>query len=297
MNRAKELARLTRYPLAPTAAADVVAAAALFGESASIGRIALAACGSICLYAAGMVQNDLADRRRDEKLHPDRPLVRHPELLNPARAMVVGLFVLGLLLASFADALVPALVVATIVCLYNFGFKRKFPHDAIVMGCARAANLSVGLVAAGATWNTSVFTYLAGYVLFIGGVTAASRAEDMEPAQTRRLGTILSFLPQVLALAGFASLFSWERSSALLVVFAVLLFSVVRSMLAGTREAAIAHVKNSLLTIFLLHVCCVWARTADKAEAKLWLPVVILLGAATFVLMRFAGRDQAAPAE
>ena len=128
------------------------------------------------------------------------------------------------------------------------------------MGCARAANLGIGLWVAGATWiDERVVTYLVAYGLYIAGITIASRAEDMEPPPTRRLTLFLSLLPQLLALGGLVSLATPLTSGAVFALpLALLVYSVSRAMLAGTREAAKTHVLRCLLNIFLIHLCCVW---------------------------------------
>ncbi|MCZ6787741.1 MAG: UbiA family prenyltransferase [Planctomycetota bacterium] len=287
MSRARELFRLARPSLAPTAAADVIAAAAIFAAAPSIWRVAVAAVGSACLYAGGMIQNDLVDLKRDRTLHPDRPLVRDETLVTAARWLAIGLFALGLVLCGTAGALLPAIGVALLATLYNLVTKIRFPHDAITLGAARACNLAVGLTVVGVARDGAV-TYLAAYFLFIGGITIASRAEDQEPAQTRRLTLLLSFLPQFLGLGAFASLFMGERSVYLLLPLGALLVGLFQAMVAGTRNSVIVYVRRSLLLIFLVHAVCVWA-----GEKTAWLPPIVLLAALSIYLMTVAGRAQA----
>ena len=93
------LVTILRPALAPTAAADVIAAAAFAGGADAL-RIAAAAAGSICLYTAGMAQNDLCDRAVDRQKQPGRPLVAHPELVRSAVLLMLGLFAAGVGLAA-----------------------------------------------------------------------------------------------------------------------------------------------------------------------------------------------------
>jgi 4-hydroxybenzoate polyprenyltransferase len=165
------LLRIVRPALAPTAACDVLAAALLAGAT-DPGRLVLATGASVCLYMGGMAQNDLFDRLRDADLAPDRPLVREPRLVPRARLLVLALFAAGLVLAGFAGVLREAAIVAVLATAYNAGLKRVFPADALTMGGARAANLAIGCAVAGAYEPL----FLAGYLLYIAGVTAASRA-------------------------------------------------------------------------------------------------------------------------
>jgi len=284
------LVRILRPALAPTAAADVFAAAA-FGGGGSLWNVFIAALGSCCLYMGGMAQNDICDRERDRKLHPQRPLARDPGLLVRSGMLMVGLFVTGCVLCGMAGAIWPALTVVVLASAYNLGAKRKFPYDAIVLGGARAANLWVGLAVVGAALDARSFTYCAAYLLYIGAVTIASRAEDMEPPQTRRLTLLLSIAPVLLALGAFWSLA--DTGGALyLVPVALLVFWLVRAMLAGTREAAMRYVLRSLMTIFLIHVICLW--TIEKRFSIV--PVSICAALSFFLLAALAPNRKSEPA-
>ncbi len=275
----RELFRLMRPTLAPTAAADVITAGVLAG--APLLPLTAAALGSTALYTAGMVQNDLFDRERDRRLFPDRPLVLDPGLVGVARLLCIAGFGLGLALCWFAGALWPALAVVVLASAYNGGVKRHFPWDTITMGGARGFNLAIGLVVGGAELAVDAPAYLAAYLLFIAGVTAASRAEDMEPRETRRLALLLALLPQLLALGAFASQADQPALFLLPGVYLTLLF--LRAFWMGSREGAMQYVLGALLGIYLIHSVTLW--TTGKEFA-----VVPILGCAalTFFLLGMA---------
>ena len=174
--RPHPLLRLVRPVLAPTAAADALAGA-WFGGGAGAGTLAAAAGASVCLYSAGMVHNDLADRRRDAELHPDRPLAANPALFGRAVLLALGLAAAGLVLAAQAGALLPAVAVLAAACAYNGGLKRVFPFDLAAMGAARGANLCVGFAAAGASFGWPTAAYALAYGLFVAGIGRASCRE------------------------------------------------------------------------------------------------------------------------
>jgi 4-hydroxybenzoate polyprenyltransferase len=253
------LLRIIRPVLAPTAAADVLAGAA-FAGGAEPARLAWATAASVLLYAGGMAQNDLCDRERDATLEPDRALVVDPGLVRPARVLVAVLFVLGLVAGALADLLWPALVVAALATAYNLGLKRYFPFDALALGTARSANLALGLLAAAPAFDTALLVYPGAYGLFIAAVTAASRAEDLEPVQTRRLALLLAFVPKVVAFVGLSTV---ARSGLLVLVFAAPCVlqgtALIVAMRAGTRGAAKRYTFHSLLLIYVIHACTLWA--------------------------------------
>lgn len=272
------LLRLLRPALAPTAAADVVAAAAIAG-GAPLLDVCAAAVGSACLYGAGMIQNDLNDRERDATLHAERPLIVDPRLARTAFLLMLMLFAVGIALAAKAGAWFPALLVVVLTTAYNGGLKTTFPADALTLGAARAANLGIGLSIAGSGIDV---TYLLGYLLFIGGITASSRAEDREPPPTRRLILLLALLPMALALGAFLSLA--KEAHILFVVPGVVLVALfLRAFLAGTRAATMRYILHLLLTIFLIHATCLWTQGHPVA-----LIPIAALAAASVVLLKAA---------
>ncbi len=242
------LLRLARPALAPTAAADVIAGAA-FAGGAPPGKVAAAAGAAICLYMGGMVLNDLCDRPIDLKREPSRPLVADPALVPRARLLAAALFLLGLVLGAAAGLFLHALVVATLAAAYDLGLKRTFPVDALAIGGARAANLSMGLAAGGYGAATPALLYALGYLVYIASVSGASRAEDLEPRETRRLALCfagLALLPAYGALALAAGPLA-------LLPAPLHLLALIAAFRAGTRPAAKKLVFRSLLLIYGVH--------------------------------------------
>lgn len=276
------LLRLVRPVLAPTAAADVLAGAA-FAGGAEPGRLALATAASLCLYAGGMVQNDICDRTRDATLHPDRPLVENPRLTRPALLLTAALFTCGIVLGGLAGLIWPALAIAVLASAYNLGLKRVFPFDALALGLARAGSLGLGLLAAAPGFHTTLLVYPAAYGLFIAALTAASRAEDLEPVQTRRLALLLTFVPQVVA---FVALGTVAERGLLVLVFALPCVlqgtALSLAMHTGTRAAAQRYTFRSLLMIFPIHACALWAHGNEDG-----LIAILTCAAATFFLRAF----------
>lgn len=279
------LLRLARPALAPTAAADVLAGAAFAGGGRPL-EVAAAAGAGLCIYMGGMVLNDLCDLAIDRQREPGRPLVADPGLVPRARLLAAALFAAGLALGAVAGLFLHALAVAALAAGYDLGLKRAFPVDALTIGAARAANLSLGFAAGGYGATTPLLLYAAGYLVLIGAVSAASRAEDLEPQVTRRLALCfagLALLPAYGLLAAAAGLLS-------LLPAPLHLLALGQAIRAGTREGAKRLVFRSLLLLFAVHGAVLYAagRTAG-------LPPVAACAAVTFFTLALARSGPSRP--
>ena len=153
--------RFLRAPLAPTAAWDALACLALAltaaGRPLSSVRpldALLLALTSLCLYAFGMGLNDVADRARDRRLAPDRPLPSGAISVRVATGVMVLLGALALGIgggpAGSREAVALALGLAA---LYDLFLKRWVVPGVLAMGGVRFANGAIAvwpLVRAGA---------------------------------------------------------------------------------------------------------------------------------------------------
>src|SRR6187402_3064887 len=100
--------QLFRAPNLFTVPGDPLAGYVLAAYGAFEPAVWLAVGASICLYAAGLLDNDLADLREDRAERPQRPLpsgAANPRTVALAAAVLTGL---GVLLAAMLG--VPALV-------------------------------------------------------------------------------------------------------------------------------------------------------------------------------------------
>lgn len=209
MGTLRDWLRFLRAPLAPTAAFDAVACAALArGPGLASGAapltwrdVGLLAATSVLVYLAGMGANDVADRRRDRTLHPDRPL---PSGRIPvaAAALVVVLLAAGALALGGGPAGDRVTVGAALACAaaYDFAAKRRVAPGVVTMGLVRAANASVGVVGPVAAGLASPLA-LAGPLLvglYAAGVTWLSTAEGRPAREARaravaRVATAVAF--------------------------------------------------------------------------------------------------------
>lgn len=204
MPRLLPLLRLLRVGTLFSPCADVVASFAIAGLPYD-GTAVRAVGASLLLYAAGMVWNDVADRRLDAVQRPERPLPRGD--VTPGFAAALGTLLLagGVLLSPCRahHGLIAALVLA-----YDFGGKRVPWLGALGMGALRAMNLATGLAVAGqalpAERARDLLVAAGCYAIYIVAVSVLGAYED-EPRVRGRAVAAVQAAPPLAAFAGIAA--------------------------------------------------------------------------------------------
>ena len=123
--------RLVRLPNLLTVPGDPVAGFLLAASSGVLPAgaavsLAFSAGAALCLYAFGLILNDLLDLATDQRERPERPLPAGEISVLQARVAAVAMAVSGLNLALFAgrSALYVAAALSACIVLYNGGLKR-----------------------------------------------------------------------------------------------------------------------------------------------------------------------------
>lgn len=180
--------------VAPSAEADPLG----FFSLATLpwGTIGCVAAVSAMLYMAGMLFNDVADRRRDIEKAPTRPLVRGAVPL--ALAWAIGVVLVGGALAiSFAtlplEAAIVAMALAVGIQLYDWLPRKETWLGVTVMAVCRLLNALFAIVAvglaivpnlaelvrlAGTAHGATLWLYPTALYLWIWSVTLVSTLED-----------------------------------------------------------------------------------------------------------------------
>ena len=240
--------QLFRAPNLFTVPGDPIAGYVLASYGAFEGGVFFAVGASVCFYAAGLLDNDLADLAEDRAERPNRPLpsgAAHPRAVAVVAALLV---VVGFLLAGKlgATALMVAAGVVGSVGLYNHVTKHLPVIGALNMGVCRG--LSVLLGAAAAPHSELLWRLLAAgrvkplmiavglVTLFIAAVTHLARFETKAQAPP-----LAKWLPGVALLAG-AGLFLaqvwtatfWSTAA----IFSVAVVSAFGVALHLAREAS-----------------------------------------------------------
>jgi 4-hydroxybenzoate polyprenyltransferase len=218
MNTHTPWLKLLRLPNLLTVPGDPVAGflLAAAGASQQPKPLALfaAAGASLCLYAFGLIVNDLLDAETDMRERPERPIPSGEISAPQARMAAVAMALSGLNLALVAGlpALCLAALLACVIILYNSSFKRVRIAGVCAMGLCRGLSLLLGAVAARPDLLTRadaasapVFVAAAGVVLYVACFSAVARRE-MDPEKPQGLtrwlpfAALLIFLPALMVL-------------------------------------------------------------------------------------------------
>lgn len=160
-----------------TAFTDVLAGYAIAGFGQRRALLWLLGA-SACLYAGGVVLNDVFDRDVDRSERPERPIPSGRASAGSAAVLGGLLLVLGVIAAFFANPAAGqiALTIATLVLLYDAWGKHRPLLGPVNMGLCRGLNLTLGVAAVPAAlvagWAVALLP-----VVYIAAVTALSRGE------------------------------------------------------------------------------------------------------------------------
>jgi 4-hydroxybenzoate polyprenyltransferase len=237
-----------------TALADVLAGFAVAGLAAPT-ALPWLLVSTACLYAGGIVLNDVFDRHLDRQERPERPIPSGR--ITAARAATCGgaLLALGVLTAASATAesLRVALVIVAAILVYDAWSKRRWIGP-VNMGICRGLNLLLGMSAAPGTiaafWPLSLLS-----VAYIAGVTLVSRGEV---SGGRRPPTMIALALVSAALGGLLLVGATARASAwsAFALIALLAWRVLPPFSRAARdpspEAARAAVRTGVLSLVLV---------------------------------------------
>ena len=194
--------RLCRIGTWFSPAADVLASSAIVGLPFGA-DVLRAMAASVCVYGAGMVWNDIADRAEDRVQRPERPLVNGD--LPLAFALLFGAALLAGSLALSPCAMHHGLL-ATLVLVYDFAAKKVAWLGALNMGVLRGLNLWTGMAIAVATASTempspdterALLVAAVAYAIYIVAVTFLGIFEDSKTVTGRAVATVQSAPPIV----------------------------------------------------------------------------------------------------
>ena len=271
--------QLCRFPAVFTALADIclgyMLVRAVFVPSLDFACLLGASAG---LYLAGMVFNDVFDRRVDAQERPHRPLPSGRVTLRGSIQFGAILVVFGLICAACAgfNSLIVAAALTACIFLYD-GLLKSTPLGPIAMGACRALNVVLGASSAGlrwtAPWGFPHIWIAAALGVYIMGVTWYARSEA---GRSSRLSLTGATFVLNAGLAGLLVLWygPWSRylswnpaptseltSLALLGAVAVMINRrALSGLLDPTPQRVQASVKVMLLSLITIDATLIYAK-------------------------------------
>ena len=275
--------QLLRLPAVFTALADIFLGYMLTHASLTDAPVSLGSllATSACLYLAGMVFNDVFDRRVDAVERPQRPIPSGRVSLRAAVILGAILMIFGLvaaaslrwvdpLLCGWNPLFVAALLVAAIL-LYD-GWLNSTPLGSVAMGSCRFLNVILGASASGFLFGKPFYNpqrwIAAGLAIYVAGVTWFSRSE----AQESRRGPLIG--ASLVINAGLLTLLAWvwrgqpgptKTMPLLLLAFIALTINKrILTAISNPSPAAVqATVRTLLLSIITIDAAMIFAKTND----------------------------------
>ena len=279
--------QLFRAPNLFTVPGDPLAGYVLAAYGAFEADVFFAVGASVCFYAAGLLDNDLADLAEDGAERPNRPLpsgAAHPRTVAVVAAVLVGI---GFLLAAKlgAAALIVAAGVVLSVGFYNHLTKHLPVIGALNMGVCRG--LSVLLGAAAAPHGDLLWRLLAAgrlnplliavalVTLYIAAVTHLSRFETKTESPP-----LAKWLPGFALLAGAALFLAQVRTAAFwstTAIFSVAVLSAfaVAIHLARDSSAPVPPCIGQLIRLLLL-IQTAFCAAAGTVESSLCAALLLI---------------------
>lgn len=220
--------QLLRAPNLFTVPGDVLAGWLLVHGASVVfdQRLAALVGASLCLYAFGLVHNDLADLETDRRERPDRPLpsgrVSRAAAVAAMTLLMVG--ALGLCYSAGGDAVRTGLFLTASIFIYNQQAKHHAVAGPLVMGLCRGLNLLLGASAV-TVFPLAVWICAGLESLYIARVTAMARNEMSGGKVTPKvIGMLISLLLPIQAsfcLAAGAGRAGWLCAAGLVAAWPV----------------------------------------------------------------------------
>lgn len=242
----------------------------------------LVIAAALCLYAAGILLNDLMDVREDFSVTPWRPFAHGLVERNRLQGAVFAVFAAGLLFAGLAS--LECIAVAFGLCLsivtYNFGVKRIPFLGPLVMGLCRGFSVMLGVAAAATngTWSSPGILAALAMTVYIACVTGYARYERelQRPAWIAYLPMAGCFVAILVLLPVWIGRPFWN-SAAFLVPFCGV------AGVCGVILARVPHANES--TTHLQPDACNPSLVGALLRALLWMQAgLIWLGSASWAV-------------
>jgi hypothetical protein len=275
--------RLMRPANMVTAVSDVLAGIAVSGFLTgwmyawfNISWILLLSVSTACLYAGGVVFNDVFDADLDKIERPERPIPSG--LISVARASTLGAILLIIGIIASLRVNYTAALLASAISIFALVYDKWGKHNTLLgpinMGFCRGLNLLLGISIIPEAIES--FQYIAFVpVIYIAAITMISRGE------VHGLNRVPLYVAAVLyaAVIGFILWYSMDKGTIVFTSVFLLLFAwmIYKPLLKAIAEPVGKNIGKSVKAgvVALIIMNAAWATAADAFYAGLF--IILLL--------------------
>ena len=261
---------LVRLPNLFTAAADVVAGFFFAGGKSEewlilVGLVA----ASICLYAGGVVLNDVCDAEQDAGERPHRPIPSGLVLRSAALQLAGSLLATGIFLAAIVSWQALLVAVAIVVCIISYNLFKQTPLAPLLMGLCRAFNLLLGMYGLEGLLPLPALRPMGVMGLYVMSLTFFARKEARGGSRVRLAMGTLGMAVAVVGLSGFRWFGYNARYNNYLLLAAAMFGGVLYFGAAAILQPSPARIQQAIRYfipgIILLDACVAWVSTGPLA--------------------------------
>ncbi len=184
---------ITRISNAPTVVSNVAAGLCLATGGIDVASLCILSMGILCIYAAGMILNDLCDEAVDRVERPERPIPSGRITRSAAQSATAILFTCGLaFLTPRMEAVMAGIALIGLIFVYNWRHKNNSVAP-LVMGACRAMIYVVVAFSVADVIPPQTRTMGGLLMIYIAAVTWLARDEanaDAAPSKVAAVGVM-----------------------------------------------------------------------------------------------------------
>ncbi|MDX2196482.1 MAG: UbiA-like protein EboC [Cytophagales bacterium] len=264
------LLQLARPANVITSIADVVAGYAIVASLAGIYipniDIIFLIIATSCLYAGGVVYNDVFDAKLDAVERPERPIPKGTVSLLQAQIWGAILLTIGVLAGYMVNVIAGA--IATLICIFALLYDKYSKHHIVFgplnMGLCRGLNLCLGMAFIPSNlYNMYLIAIIP--IIYTAAITLTSHGE-VHNGGTRNLYIAAALLCLVYACQTYIFVTYGTRSTDIRLYFQIFMLALPFSVLyhicvAIVRKAAPTYVMHAvkMAVINIIFIDVSWA--------------------------------------
>lgn len=242
---------------------------------------------SICLYAGGVVLNDVFDYQLDQLERPERPIPSGVVPLKKAAIFGGLLLCLGVILAFFTS--VYSAIIAGIISLFILTYNSYTKHSVLLgplnMGLCRGLNLMLGTSLLG--FNSTFFYLTIIPILYIAAITLISQGEVTANNKKMLVIAAIMYVLVFIILLGLSWWFPFNllHATPFLILLFILIFKPLINAYQNNTPINIKKaVKSGVISLIILDACI----TAGFSLWWIGIFIVALLPISLFLAKKFA---------